>query len=51
MRDLQALYPDESAAAPFADEFAAWDGTTGYDLPWNAWAIAAAERLMRDVPK
>lgn len=47
LRDLQSLYPDESAAAPFAEEFANWDGTTGFDLPWNAWAEAKAAQLMR----
>jgi hypothetical protein len=46
LRDLQRHYPNESAAAPLASEFDAWDGTTGYDLPYNEWAERAAQRLI-----
>jgi hypothetical protein len=46
LRDLQRDYPEESASAPLAAEFADWDGTTGYDLPYNAWALRTAQRLI-----
>lgn len=47
LAELQRQYPEESATAPFASEFAGWDGTTGYDLPWNAWAVGTAEYLRK----
>lgn len=46
LRDLQQQYPEESKAAEFADEFATWDGTTGFDLPYNDWAERKAAFLI-----
>jgi hypothetical protein len=43
---IQRDYPNESAACPFADEFSAWDGTTGFDLPYNDWATRKAAELI-----
>ncbi|MFC3791696.1 hypothetical protein ACFOQM_23480 [Paenibacillus sp. GCM10012307] len=35
LAELQRKHPAESEAAIFASEFSGWDGTTGFDLPWN----------------
>ena len=45
LAELQRAYPEESKTTLFAAEFAGWDGTTGYDLPWNSWAVRTAEYL------
>ncbi|GIQ63675.1 hypothetical protein PACILC2_22430 [Paenibacillus cisolokensis] len=47
LADLQRQYPDEAGKAEFAAEFANWDGTTGFDLPWNPWAERTAARLIK----
>lgn len=35
LADLQATYPEESAAAVFADGFRSFDGSSGFDLPFH----------------
>lgn len=33
--ELQTQYPDIAKEAPLAEEFKEFDGSTGYDLPYN----------------
>lgn len=33
--DLQAAYPEESKAARYYEEFIDFDGSSGFDLPYN----------------
>ena len=33
--ELQVTYPDIANEAPYASEFKEFDGSTGYDLPYN----------------
>jgi NAD-dependent DNA ligase len=47
LANLQDQFPEIAAAAPFAAEFTGWDGTTGFDLPHNEWALRKAEQLLR----
>ncbi len=35
LAELQVHYPAAAAAAPHAEAFAAFDGSTGFDLPYN----------------
>lgn len=44
---LQAKYPDISATVDYAKEFKDFDGSSGYQLPYNEPEIrAVAERLL-----
>lgn len=47
LRDLQAKYPEESAACDLAEEFEGWDGTTGFHLPEHDWIDGIARSLLR----
>lgn len=48
LADLQAQYPDEAARAPFAEDFADFDGSTGFDLPVNdPWVVSRAYQLLK----
>ena len=51
LAELQREYPTEAESAVFAAEFAAWDGTSGFDLPWNPWAERTAEYLIAECAK
>ncbi len=47
LAELQVNYPKESKTAPFYEEFKTFDGSTGFDLPKNEWAINKAMQLLR----
>src|SRR3954451_25445613 len=45
--ELQAAYPEAAADTAFADAFAGFTGSTGYDLPLDdPWVRSAALRLV-----
>lgn len=47
LADLQKKYPKEAAQAPYAKEFADFDGSTGFDLPTSdPWVVNKAQQLL-----
>lgn len=46
LRDIQRDYPEESQACDLYAEFADWDGTTGYHLPYYGWVEGIASHLL-----
>jgi NAD-dependent DNA ligase len=44
---LQTEHPEESAKAPYAEEFAGFDPATGFDLPHMPWVEKVAAVLLR----
>ena len=45
---LQADYPEISKIVAYAEEFADWDGNTGYHLPLrDPWVCWKAEQILR----
>lgn len=53
LAQLQSDYPDIAKQIMFADEFATFDGSTGFDLPLeNEWVMQMASKLMeKKIPK
>lgn len=45
--DLQKAYPKESQAVDLYEEFADWDGTTGFHLPYYPFVDAIAKSLLQ----
>ena len=46
LEQLQADYPNEAAAAPYAEDFQGFDHSTGYDLPFAYPEISAKARWL-----
>lgn len=44
--ELQRAYPEEAAKCIYAKEFATFDGTTGFDLPYEPWIEHTARTLL-----
>ena len=48
LHDLQRQYPEIAAACPYAEDFANWDGTSGYHLPlYGDWVERKAAQLLK----
>lgn len=45
--ELQKLYPEESSEVIYADAFKDFDGSTGFNLPRDAWVQNKASYLLR----
>lgn len=45
--ELQKKYPDDAKLAPFDSEFSDFDGSTGFNLPKDAWVNEIAQRLLK----
>lgn len=47
LAELQKQYPKEAAQAPYAEAFADFDGSTGFDLPTSEpWVVNKAQQLL-----
>jgi NAD-dependent DNA ligase len=47
LKDLQKAYPEESQAVDLYEEFADWDGTTGFHLPYHPFVDAIAKSILQ----
>lgn len=48
LRDIQKDYPAESQACDLYEEFADWDGTTGYHLSYFSWVDGIAKQILAE---